>query len=237
MNTNIVIVGAGRLGRSAAQILGNKGHPFLLIGRGEPIPPASVTWLTVPDREIGKVSALVPKGGVVLHASGAHTTEPLSGHTHPGSLHPLMTFPGPEMGLPEAATIPAAIAGDQAAVLAATELAKQLGFSPFVVPGDRALYHAAAVIAGNFASLLLVEAGKVLAAAGVPEEESRHVLLPLATASLYSTAEHGPSALTGPVARGDDAVIEAHLNALDHFDPSLRSLYAELVDATKKMQE
>ena len=236
MDTKTVIVGAGRLGRSAAQILDNKGHPFVLVGRGDAIPPARLTWLTVPDREIANASERVPEGGVVLHASGAHTIEPLSNHTHAGSLHPLMTFPGPEMGLPTATTIPAAVAGHPAAVRAAKTLAHQLGFSPFVVPGDRVLYHAAAVIAGNFASLLLIEAGKVLAAAGVPEDQCRNVLLPLATASLNATAHHGPSALTGPVARSDDAVIRAHMDALARLDPSTRELYGKLVEATRKLK-
>ena len=236
MQADIVIVGPGRLGRSAAKILTEKGHAFLLVGRGEPIPQAPITWLTVPDREIANTAARVPKGGVVLHASGAHTTTPLHGHTHVGSLHPLMTFPGPEMGLPQTDTIPAAVAGDKPAIDAACALAEKLGFTPFAVPGDRALYHASAVIAGNFASLLLVEAGKVLAAAGVSENESRHVLLPLATASLQAAAQHGPAALTGPIARADEAVITAHLDALEKLDPSTRDLYLKLAEATRKMR-
>ena len=236
MNTPIVIVGPGRLGRSAAYILEQKGHNFVLVGRNQPIPPAGITWLTVPDREIESASNNVPQGGVVLHASGARDTAPLYAHEKSGSLHPLMTFPGPEFGLPVEPTIPAAIAGNPDAVKAARTLADILGFTPFEVPGNRALYHAAAVTSGNFASLLLIEAGKMLRAAGVTEVEACPLLMPLAIASIRSAATHGRSALTGPIARGDEAVIQSHTDALSELDPEIADLYQALADATRRLK-
>ena len=236
MNTPIVIVGPGRLGRSAASILHKQGHAHTVIARGEPIPQAEITWLTVPDREIKAAAQAVPPGGVLLHASGAHTLEPLRPHASAGSLHPLMTFPGPEIGLPEEAIIPAAIAGDPDAIEAAQKLADLLGFTAFEVPGDRALYHAAAVTAGNFASLLMIEAGRMLTAAGVPEAEARNLLAPLAIASIKNAANHGSVALTGPIARGDEKVIAAHTGALDSMDAELALLYHVLAQATRRIK-
>ena len=197
----LAIIGPGRLGRSAAQILAAQGAEFALVGRGERPPAAALTWLTVPDRLIASVAADVPPGGVVLHASGAADHRILRPHPCVGSLHPLMSFPGPEIGLPETA-IPAAVAGDDDAIEAATDLAVLLGFDPFRVPGDRALYHAAAVTAGNFATVLLVQASRMLAATGTSEEAARALLGPLAITSLKNAIEHGAAALTGPVARG-----------------------------------
>jgi len=147
-----------------------------------------------------------------------------------------MTFPGPEFGLPTEDRIPAAVAGDPAAIQAATSLANTLGFTPFEVPGNRALYHAAAVTSGNFASLLLVEAGRMLQAAGVPEAETGPLLMPLAIASIRSAAQHGAAALTGPIARGDEAVIQSHTNALKEMDPELADLYRALAAATRRMK-
>jgi predicted short-subunit dehydrogenase-like oxidoreductase (DUF2520 family) len=167
MTTSVIIVGPGRLGRSVATLLERRQIPAQLIGRHDRIPRAALTYLTVPDREIGDAAARVPKGGVVLHASGATGVEVLRPHKKAGSLHPLMTFPGPEIALPSG-EIPAAIAGDPEAVAAGRKLAELLGFVPFEVQGDRALYHAAAVTAGNFATALLHEASTMLAAAGVP---------------------------------------------------------------------
>jgi predicted short-subunit dehydrogenase-like oxidoreductase (DUF2520 family) len=236
MTNSIVIVGPGRLGRSAAKILHENGHEHRLIGRGEAIPSSELTWLTVPDREIETAALAVPLGGIVLHASGARTTEALRPHAPAGSLHPLMTFPGPEIGLPEEAVIPAAIAGDPEALGAAKYLAEVLGFSAFEVPGDRALYHAAAVTSGNFASMLMIEAGRMLTAAGVPEDQALPLLAPLAIASIKNTATHGSSALTGPIARGDEQVIATHAVALTKLDPDLADLYRVLALATRSIK-
>ena len=68
MNETLVIVGPGRLGRSATEILIEGGYPVVLIGRDTSIPAADVTWLTVPDREVAAVAQDVPPGGIVLHA-------------------------------------------------------------------------------------------------------------------------------------------------------------------------
>ena len=236
VNTSLTIVGPGRLGRSAAQILDTQDVSYRLVGRGESIPAAEITWLTVPDREVALAARAVPKGGVVLHASGAMDLEPLRGHRNAGSLHPLMTFPGPEFGLPQVDSIPAAISGNEVASQSATVLAEWLGFTPFEVSGDRALYHAAAVTAGNFASLLLCEAGRMLEAAGVSKEKAGSLLMPLAVASIRSAAEYGPSALTGPIARGDEDVIRAHVDALRAMDPRLAEMYATLATATRKLK-
>jgi predicted short-subunit dehydrogenase-like oxidoreductase (DUF2520 family) len=233
----IIIVGPGRLGRSAAILLENRGYTVHLVGRGHPIPAGPLTWLTVPDQRIADAARCVPEGGIVLHASGATDLGPLRPHAPAGSLHPLMTFPGPEVALPSG-VIPAAVAGDPAAIDAARTLAVQLGFSPFIVSGDRALYHAAAVTAGNFATTLLHEASTLLAAAGVPMEDAPRLLAPLALRSLENTAAHGAaSTLTGPVARGDEAVIQRHLSALADFPPHTRAVYAALLDATRRLAE
>jgi len=236
MDTTLVIVGPGRLGRSAAQILQSKGRDFLLIGRGQPIPRADVTWLTVPDREVKAAAQEVSEGGVLLHASGAMEIDVLRPRSQVGSLHPLMTFPGPEIGMPTGDTIPAAIAGDPAAIEAATALADELGFTPFEVTGDRRLYHAAAVTAGNFATTLMLHAGTMLSTAGVPADQARMLLAPLAIASIKNAAQHGAHALTGPIARGDEHVINSHIEALGCNDPSLAALYAVLCEHTRKLK-
>lgn len=236
MSTPLVIVGPGRLGRSAQFILAEAGHEVQLIGRGAAIPPAEVTWLTVPDREIATAAQETPRGGVILHASGASSVDILRPHETAGSLHPLMTFPGPEKGLPDVPVIPAAIAGDPLAIAAATSLAEALGFTPFTVDGSRAQYHAAAVIAGNFATTLLVAAGRVLAASGMSEVEARRLLAPLATSSIAQAVEHGTDALTGPIARGDQAVIDKHMASLAALDPDLATLYDHLANATRGLK-
>src|SRR5690606_24106560 len=138
----------------------------------------------------------------VLHCSGALPVDILRPHQPAGSLHPLMTFPGPALGLPALDGVPAAIDGDPEALAFATALVASLGMRPLRVTGDRRLYHAAAVIAGNFATVLLAHASEALAAAGVPADQAGEALLPLALESLRSAASDPAARLTGPVARG-----------------------------------
>ncbi|RME28186.1 MAG: DUF2520 domain-containing protein, partial [Deltaproteobacteria bacterium] len=195
-------------------------------------PPSPVTWLLVPDRALPEVAATVPPGGVLLHASGAADVDVLRPHRPAGSLHPLMTFPGPELARPPLEGLPAAIAGDREAADVATTLARFLGMHPFEVPGDRRLYHAAAVVAGNFSTVLLAAGALLLERAGVSPDEAPGLLLPLVRASLDNAASLGPArALTGPVARGDRAVMDGHRAAMTDEIPGLLPVYDALADA------
>jgi len=234
---DLVVVGPGRLGRSVAALLAGTPHRVRLVGRGVAIPPAAITWLTVPDRAITEAAGGVPPGGVLLHASGATDLTPLRPRAPVGSLHPLMSFPGPEHGMPRAEDgIPAALAGDPEARAAGRALAHALGFTPFEVPGDRRLYHASAVMAGNFATALLAEAAAVLARAGVPADQAPALLAPLALASIRNAAAVGPAAaLTGPVSRGDHAVLDGHRAALREAGAAAttRGAYDALLEAAR----
>lgn len=223
----VVIVGPGRLGRSLAAYLGAP-----VVGRGAAIPPADVAVLCVPDRAVGEVAAALPRGPIVLHTAGALGLEVLGDHVERGSLHPLMTFPGPEVALPDPRTVPAAVAGTPAALAAARALCAELGFRPFEVPGDRRLYHAAAVLGGNLATFLATEAAALLRAAGVPDADAAEVLLPLIHASVANSPRGLRAALTGPIARGDRATLEAHATAMREAHlPRIARVYEALVES------
>ncbi len=211
---DIAIVGPGRLGRTLAILLERAGHAVTLVHRGAPIPRDGVRLLTVPDRDIAGVAQQAPRGGPLLHCSGALSHEVLRPHAPAGSLHPLMTFPGPDHPLPALEGVPAAVAGDPEAVTIAQQIASDLSLRPFSVPGDRRLYHAAAVIAGNFATALVAEAARVMARAGVPEDEAREILQPLASRSVANARRPLREVLTGPLARGDNDVLHSHVEAL-----------------------
>lgn len=212
----IAIVGPGRLGRSLDQLWRRSGHVPSLFGRGEH-PEGDVVVLTVPDREIRNVAALLEGDRrPVLHCSGVSSLEVLEPLPQRGSLHPLMTFPGPEISMPDLDGVPAAVDGidEQVCTLAET-LARDIGLRPVRVPGDRRLYHGAAVMAGNFATVLLAHAGRVLSEAGVDPVEARAMLAPLALTSLRNAVDDPVLALTGPLARGDMDVLASHRTALN----------------------
>ena len=230
----ITIVGPGRLGRTVAAALRQAGWQVCLCGRGDDIPAGPLTWLTVPDGAISQVAARVPPGGVLLHASGATDLAPLRPHHPVGSLHPLMTFPGPEIAVPPMQDLPAAIAGDPQARQAAQKIASAMGWHTFVVEGSRTHYHAAAVIAGNYATTLLAVAAEVLASAGVDPRAAPGLLAPLALTSLRNAAVAEPArALTGPAARGDADVIARHREALSQLPGSAGAVYDVMLAATQ----
>ena len=103
-------------------------------------------------------------------------------------------------------------------------LAETLGLRPFDLD-DRAhtLYHAGAAIASSFLVTLYRTASQLFEDAGAPPE----ALVPLMT----RTIENGFQ-LTGPISRGDWAVVEAHLEALHETHPELEPMYRVLAKAT-----
>ena len=209
----IGIVGPGRLGRSLAILFEAAGQHVQLFGRTA-VPSGDVLLLTVPDGQIAEVAAAIPVGPIVLHCSGAKGMDVLRPHPVVGSFHPLMSFPGPEVAVPSVEGVPVAVAGDPAALAAARSLAETLKMVPVEVLGDRRLYHAAAVMAGNFATVLLADAVEVLTAAGVEPQKALEMLTPLALASIANASTGPANALTGPVVRNDVATLEAHRTAL-----------------------
>lgn len=229
MALQIGIIGPGRLGRSLHVLWQRAGHDATLVGREAP-PPADVWVLTVPDHTVASRAAELPAGTPILHCAGALSHEVLRPHRPVGSFHPLMTFPGPEVQLPDLTGVPAATAGDPEAIALARELAEDLGMDPFDVPGDRRLYHAAAVIAGNLGMVLLADAARVLAAAGVPLADAPKRLIPLAVRSLQNASHSLRSSMTGPVARGEADTLNAHRKAMDEEGLSaIREVYDTLV--------
>ena len=78
-----------------------------------------------------------------------------------------------------------------------------LGMTPFeIADEDRAAYHAAASIASNFLVTLEAAAERLLG-------HDRELLVPLVRATVENWAALGAErALTGPIARGDEATVE-----------------------------
>ena len=203
-------------------------------------------WICVSDAAVAEVAASIPTADttgahkpVVLHASGALSHDIMRPHRYCGSLHPLQSFPGPHIATPPMDGVPAAVAGDTEAVAAAQKLATGLGMAPFAVHGDRRIYHAAAVIAGNFSTVLIAQASRLLESAGVPAADAPRILGPLAMASIAQATmdQHTSpaSALTGPFARGDSETVTGHLRALDDTEPELTELYRVIGKAAVRL--
>ena len=223
---SIAIVGAGRLGTALAAALGAPSP----LGRGADARGASTVLLCVPDAEIAAAAASVALGPLVGHCSGATGLDVLAPH-EALSLHPLMTVPA---GAPSSRFTGAGCAVDGStprALAAAEALAARLGMQATHVAGeDRTAYHAAASIASNFLVTLEGAAERLAATAGV----DRALLAPLVRAAVDDWAERGAEdALTGPIARGDEATVARQRAAVAERTPDLLPLFDAMVDATR----
>ena len=228
---HLSIIGRGRLGYALSAALRDAGYEVDgPLGRGADGAGADAVLLCVPDAEIAAAADLLAPGRRVGHCSGATGLEPLAPH-EAFSLHPLMTVTHGGASLLGAG---AAIAGSTPEALAlAAELAAAVGMHPVqVADQDRATYHAAASIASNFLVTLEGAAERLAARVGI----ERALLVPLVRASVENWAASGARrALTGPVARGDEATVAAQRAAIAEHDPELLELFDVLVDATRAL--
>jgi predicted short-subunit dehydrogenase-like oxidoreductase (DUF2520 family) len=207
------------------------------VGRGERPARCDAIVLCVPDTEIVAAAEVVTAAApLVGHTSGA---TPLSALAHSGvpafGLHPLQSFAHPGVRFGGAG---AAVAGTTPEALAfATSLAERLGMRPFEIDDEgRAAYHAAASVASNFLVTLEAAAERIAAGAGLDRADARELLMPLMRQTAENVAELGPErALTGPVARGDEATVRAQRAAVEEAAPELLPLFDELVERTRAL--
>jgi predicted short-subunit dehydrogenase-like oxidoreductase (DUF2520 family) len=184
-----------------------------------------VILIAVPDdaipavaRELARMGGEELRGRIVLHTSGAQDSRMLAPVKEcgaaVGSMHPLQTFTG--VGVPPLEGKVFAVEGDIVAVRAARQITRALGGSPVRIVGEKKiLYHAAAALAAGHVLALVESATQLLISIGMKRNEAARALLPLTRQVLDNFERVGPhSAWTGPLARGDYKVVEAHLRAL-----------------------
>jgi predicted short-subunit dehydrogenase-like oxidoreductase (DUF2520 family) len=239
-DARVGIVGAGRLGTALSAALREAGVRVEgPAARGEVPLGCQAIVLSVSDAEIPAAAATVAGAApLVGHTSGATGLGALAPAGVPAfGLHPLQTFPpgsGPEVfrgaGCAVAGSTPEALAF-------ADRLARMLGMTPFEIDDEgRAAYHAAASVASNFIVTLLAAAERLAAGAGLAPHEARALLAPLVRRTVESVAELDPErALTGPIARGDHATVEAQRQAVEDAAPELLELFDELVRHTRTL--
>lgn len=225
------IVGRGRLGTALTAALTEAGlHVTGPLGRGGDGAGADAVLLCVPDGEIAAAADRIAPGPLVGHCSGALGLDVL-GEREAFGLHPLMTVTAAGADFAGAGC---AIAGSTARALdAARALARCLGMRAVeIADADRAAYHAAASVASNFLVTLEAAAERLAATTGA----GRDLLAPLVRATVENWATQGPTgALTGPIARGDEATVRRQRDAVAARAPDLVPLFDALADATRRL--
>lgn len=201
--------------------------------------PAGVWMLATPDDRIEDAcrvlsdSALAP-GDIVFHCSGALPSTVLVAAAARGALtasvHPLKTFADPSAAVERFSGTHCAAEGDAAALALLTPAFERIGAQVFALDASaKTLYHAASVLVCNDLTALMEAGARVFAAAGLPRADALRRVEPLVRETLDNVFRMGTAAaLTGPVARGDVAVVQRQLAALSAVDGNLAEIYRRL---------
>ncbi len=251
----IAIIGLGRVGMALGRAIHAAGYTIAAVSSRDPHKAETVAWafgvpalsaaeaarsaelvlLTVSDDAITTVAKELGAAGAwhagqsVVHASGvspAGVLQPAAEYgAMIGAFHPLAAFATYDATLPPGITF----AIEASAPLHATlcDLAQALNGHPLdLAPQNKTLYHAAAVIASNYTITLAALATQIFEELGATPEQGLQALLPLMRTTLDNLERQGlPTALTGPLVRGDVGTVRRHIHALDATIPHIGSLY------------
>ncbi|MDO5073879.1 Uncharacterized conserved protein [Neisseria animaloris] len=204
------------------------------------LPEADTVFICTPDNIIEETAAAVAclpwlnTGTLVLHMSGAKTVAVLDAAARSGamtgSLHPVFAFADIEKSVAElAGNLCALEAGSEAAMTVLHELADAAGLRAFEIPSEhKARYHAALSAASNFSVTLAAFAQDLLHPLHLPEQLSRELVCNLMQQSVNNLARLTPlQALTGPIVRGDDSTVAAHLACMNVQEQKNYRLWAQ----------
>jgi predicted short-subunit dehydrogenase-like oxidoreductase (DUF2520 family) len=202
----------------------------------ELVDAAELVFITTPDDVIAQVCGEVQwhEGQSVVHCSGAHSVDILEPARKlgaaVGSFHPLQTFADVDQAIENLPGSTFALEAEEPLLSTLKGLTLILnGNWVELKPGDKVLYHAAAVFTCNYLVTLVKLALDLWLDFGVSAKEATRALLPLLAGTINNIDNIGlPDCLTGPVARGDSGTIARHLSALETRSPSLLTTYKEL---------
>jgi predicted short-subunit dehydrogenase-like oxidoreductase (DUF2520 family) len=231
------IVGPGRAGTSLALALTKRGWKVApMLGRTDDLAPAAadvdLLVLATPDAAIADVAQAVEPvpTTVVAHLSGSLGLGALTPHPRRATMHPLVALPTPQLGAKRLVGAWFALSG-QGDPLVRQVVDALYGRAFEVAEDQRAAYHAAASIAANHLVALMGQVQRVADVAGVPFQ----AYVELARAALDDVEDLGPvDALTGPVARGDEATVRRHVRALPRAE---RRAYRAMADSARTLVE
>ena len=246
----VSIIGPGNWGSTLAHALAAAGVPLrerivhharsgVTLHRAQL--NARILWLCVPDAAIPQVTRSIVqrvvargaalKGQIVVHSSGALSSEVLQAAAHAGasvaSVHPMMSFPT-RTPVPLDGVV-FAVEADGAARRTLNAIVRRIGGRPFPInSANKALYHAVGVLSSPLLVSHLLAAQQMAELAGISPQQARRVIEPIVRATLDNLFLRGPGrSNSGPIARGDIETIRLHLGALKPH-PMLADVYRSL---------
>lgn len=251
-------IGAGKVGTALAIQLLQAGYPVVAVfdldvnaaqQLASLVPGCSVckssqdvandseyVFITTPDDFIRNVASGLAWRQLqhVVHCSGAVSIDVLEAPERAGSLvgsfHPCQAFASVDQAIQNLPGSTFAIEARGNLLHTLQDMASRMGCDSIALkPGDKALYHAAAVFVSNYVVTLLSIATGLFENFGISTAQATRVLMPLIQGNLNNIKNIGlPECLTGPIARGDVSTIQKHIAAFEEREPSLMRLYGEL---------
>jgi len=251
-------IGTGTIGSALAFKLSSQGYPVVAVSsrhhtsarklaqaingcsaatdNQEVADNAEFVFITTPDDVIASAASQTRwhQGQHVVHCSGADSTDILEparkAGANVGVFHPLQTFAGAREATENLAGSTFTLEAEEPLLGILQDMASALGGRWIKLkPGDKAIYHAAAVITCNYLVTLVKMATDLWQTFGVPRGKATEALLPLIRGTVRNVETLGiPQCLTGPIARGDSGTIKKHLEALKEAAPDTLATYREL---------
>lgn len=224
--------------RRAAALIASQPRAFTS-AQLDLLPSSDLLFITTPDDAIAETAARLlaastqtnKRRRIALHTSGALSSNVLSclrdaGYSV-GSLHPLVSVSDAASGAESLRKAFYCVEGERDALRVARILVRDLGGQSFSISAhDKALYHAAAVMASGHVVALFDIAIEMLMRCSLNRARARAVFMPLLQSTLENLSAHEPArALTGTFARADVATVRSHLRAL-HEQGSREALAA-----------
>ncbi|MBD5356418.1 MAG: DUF2520 domain-containing protein [Bacteroides sp.] len=227
---SVAIIGTGNVASHLCKALEDKVSVFQVNPHSfEGMPPhTDIIIISVKDSAVSEVAANLPENdSIVVHTSGSVPMTVLAPFASRfGVFYPLQTF---TKDVPlNYSEIPFFIEGNTLETSSALSHLATL-ISPYVHSADsesRKILHLASVFACNFSNALIGVAANILTEAGM----DYHILLPLLRQTIAKLETMAPTeAQTGPAARKDLQVIDAHMKMLDKKgDPAVTKIYESL---------
>lgn len=179
-------------------------------------------------------SGLLRSADVVFQLSGAtpstELTKVLGGTVGVGSAHPLKSFADANDARRTFKGTYCAMEGSAAALAALRPAFEQIGAQVTEIdPQFKTVYHAASVMVCNYLTALMEAGLQCYEKAGLPRATASAMMEPLVRETVDNVFRLGTvKALTGPIARGDHAVVQRQMAAMGDCGLSVASVYQSL---------
>ena len=210
--------------RTHSQQAADDTKSVVFLSLEEVVSNSDMIFVTTPDSAISQVWEHIKKledqgrlrleGKVMCHLSGSLSSQVFEGIRRRGAFacaaHPMLAISSRDTDLTGAFFT---LDGDEEGVRAVKTALESRGNPTAVIqPSCKKKYHMAAACASNLAVGLVQMAVDSLTECGFTPGDGLRMLTPLMMGNMKNICEKGPDqALTGPVERGDEDTIRAHL--------------------------